>query len=452
MLLLFSSVLGLVFTGCGEMNSLMAFQEKVDKAVAERKASSKSIAVSDDGASLVMHHSYFDYLVKVPYFNVLSKVEQDEVLRIFRSVDLGFFAEFINYHYDNIRQEENSYSYVVDNVRYILSLPETGSASVVMKFLLLSAVGKMKFLSKRNIDLFFVESDRVMKTLDSVKETGRKISLEKIFALFDRELSLTIKGPLYLKNSEELFYLRMILVRWLNNAHLSFRETVMMQVVFGHELPAVGKVEDSGFSTGEIRLFSQKFADPLLFHFSQDHSRPFDPVKILFNDSLTEGLADTTLQEFMAYSQFFDWTPPLIDGKQGKSSCSLKEFKKKFFMDFSKLDRSSYIDFFVNNAVSEVYLQDGENVLVGSRSVRKDDELFMNNAGDYYFLFCLLNGDKDRFIDFMKVLNLGLPFQAFSKSDRYGFLNMVKEYSESEEFIPASLLFGLYGLDALLSD
>lgn len=43
------------------------------------------------------------------------------------------------------------------------------------------------------------ESDRVMKTLDSVKETGRKISLEKIFALFDREFSLTINIPLYLK-------------------------------------------------------------------------------------------------------------------------------------------------------------------------------------------------------------------------------------------------------------
>lgn len=452
MLLLFSSVFGLIFTGCGEMNSLMAFQEKVDKAVAERKASSKSIAVSDDGASLVMRHSYFDYLVKVPYFNVLSKVEQDDVLRICRSVNTDFFAEFINYNYDNVRQEENGYSYVVDNVRYILSLPETGSDSVVMKFLLLSAVGKMKFLSKRNIDLFFVESHRVMKTLDLVKETGRKLSLEKIFALFDRELSLTIKGPLYLKNSEELFYVRMILVRWLNNAHLSFREIVMMQVVFGHELPAVGKVEDSGFSTREIHLFSQKFADPLFLHFSQDRSTPFDPVKILFNDSLTEGLADTTAAELVAYLQLFDWMPPLINGKQGKSLCSLKEFKQKFFMDFSKFEKSSYIDFFVNNVVNEIYLRKGDRVKVYSRFMRKDDELFMNNAGDYYFLFCLLNGDKDRFIDFMKVLNLDLPFRAFSKSDQYAFLTMVKEYSELDYFIPAYLLFGLHGLDSLLSD
>lgn len=447
MLLLFSSVFSLIFTGCGEMNSLMAFQDEVDKAVSERKASSKSIAVSDDGASLVMRHSYFDYLVKVPHFNVLSKVEQDEVLRIFRSVDLDFFAEFINYHYDNIRQEENGYSYVVDNVRYILSLPETGSASVVMKFLLLSAVGKMKFLSKRNIDLFFVESDRVMKTLDLVKETGRKLSLEKIFSFFDRGLSLTIKGPLYLKNSEGLFYLRMILARWLSNKELSFREIVMMQAVFRHELPAVGKPTESGLSARELDLFSD-IVNYLLTYFSRSYDNSFDPVKILFDDTLTDGLADTTLQEFMTYSQFFDWTPPLIDGKQGKSSCSLKEFKQKFFMDFSKFEKSSYIDFFVNNVVNEIYLCKGDRVKVDSRFMR----LFVNNAGDYYFLFCLLNGDKDRFIDFMKVLNLGLPFQAFSKSDQYGFLNMVKEYSESEEFIPASLLFGLYGLDSLLSD
>lgn len=68
------------------------------------------------------------------------------------------------------------------------------------------------------------------------------------------------------------------------------------------------------------------------------------------------------------------------------------------------------------------------------------------------FLFCLLNGDKDRFIDFMKVLNLDLSFRAFSKSDQHAFLTMVKEYSELDYFIPAYLLFGLHGLDSLLSD
>lgn len=408
--------------------------------------------MSENGQSLVIRHSYFSYLVRVPYFHHLSKVEQDDVLRIFRSVNIDFFAEFINYHYDNIRKEENGYSYVVDNVRYILSLPESGSASVIMKFLMISAVGKMRFLSKRNVDLLFAERDRVMQVLDRLKTSGKKISLDKLLNVFDREFMFEVEAQMYWNISEELFYVRMILARWLSNKELSFREIVMMQVVFGHELPAVGKVGDSGFSTGEIRLFSQKFAGSLLLHFSQDRNTLFDPVKILFNDSLTEGLADTTLQELMAYLQLFDWTPPLINEKRGKSFCSLKEFKKKFFMDFSKFEKSSYIDFFVNNVVNEIYLYKGDRVKVDSRFMRKDDELFMNNAGDYYFLFCLLNGDKDRFIDFMKVLNLDLSFRAFSKSDRYAFLTMVKEYSELDYFIPAYLLFGLHGLDSLLID
>ena len=430
------------------MNSLVAFQESVDKAVSERKGSSKSIAVSENGQSLVIRHSYFSYLVKVPHFHHLSKSEQDDILRICRSVNTDFFAEFIGYHYDNIRQEENGYSYVVDNVRYILSLPETGSASVVMKFLLLSAVGKMKFLSKRNIDLFFVESDRVMKTLGSVKETGRKISLEKVFAFFDREFSLSIKDPLYRKNSEGLFYLRMILARWLSNKELSFREIVMMQAVFRHELPAVGKPTESGLSEGELRKFLDIVA-LLLSYFSRSYDNSSDPVKVLFDDTLTDGLADTTLQELIAYLQFFDWVPPMLNEEKRANLCSLKKFKKEFSVDFSKFDRESYVNFFMNNVVDEVYVED-ESSTGYSRSSGEEKEFFVNSAGDYYFLFCLLNGDEERFIDFMRVLEIDLAFQYFDENLRYRFLTMVKEYSEDEEFISASLLFNLYDIGSLL--
>lgn len=408
------------------MNGLDDMQFEVDQAIAEI-ADSASVTVSKSGQTFIMSQPYFSFLVKVPYFRRLTRAEKAEVKRIFHQVNVNFIAQQVQYHYDNDREKKNGYSYVVDNLRYILSLPEPDDESLFVKFLMIASLGKMKFLSKRNIDLIFVERETVMKR--ALSEEGACVPLEEILNFFDK-VTITHTRILYPKSAEGLYYLGITFLRWARTGNMSLREVIMRQEVFGVELPPMGDLPMSVSVNMFIRSFFEKCS-------RLSNNGSFDPVKVLCDKRQSDGLIDATVEDVEDYLSFFRWESGLV-GNGKRSVCSFSDFKEGFHLEkekFSVLYAGVYADF---------PLREGDDE-------GNDNLLSLQKEG--FFLFCLLKGDEAKFSDLFNAIleNVG-TFNAMTSEQTYDFLNMVREYGECDYLIPVSLLSGLHGLDEVFVD
>lgn len=386
------------------------------------------IKVVEKEQALVMSNNYYEFLFKVPYFHHLSKGEKAEVKRIFEQVLMNGISHLAHYHYDNVRVRENGVSYVVDNLRHILALPGVDEAAYTVKFLLIASLGKMKFLSKRNIDLIFVERETMMSGLLLKNGTRKRVYLKSVLILFDR-ISVSSDALLYSENSEVVYYLGMTFVRWARLGGMSLREVITHQEVFGIEIPPMG---DASLSIS-MNMFISSFLEP----FSLPYNSSLDPVKVLCNKKKYDGLIDATVEDVEDYLSFFRWESGLVENGK-RSVCSFSDFKEGFHLEkekFSDLYAGVYADF-------PLWLRDDEG-----------NPNLLSLQKKCFFLFCLLKGDEEKFSDLFNAImeNAGM-FRTMTSEQTYDFLNMVREYGECDYLIPVSLLSGLHGLDEVFVD
>lgn len=106
-----------------------------------------------------------------------------------------------------------------------------------------------------------------------------------------------------------------------------------------------------------------------------------------------------------------------------------------FVFDSLMLDPKIYYDFFRVKVVNYFSLKDVNDVIV------------RNIAGEFYWLFCLLKGDEEKFLDFLGCTSLRYPVRSLSVPRFRNLLTMVKAYSELDYFVPASLMFNLYDIN-----
>lgn len=388
------------------------------------------IKAVEKGQALVLIDRYYGLLFKLPYFHHLTRVEKAEVKRIFQQVLMNIDIRLAHYNYDDIRVSENELSYVVDNLRHILALPELDKASYIIKFLLIAGLGKMKFLSKRNIDLVFVERETVMGWL---KRDGRRksFSLESVLFFHDR-IAVSSESLLYSKNSEAVYYLGMTFARWARAKNMSLREVFMQQEAFGIETPPMGN--------SSLNAPMNMFIGSFLSSFFLPYNVSLDPMKTLFDKNHSHGLVDATMEDFTDFLSFFPWQSSFNGTKASHSAHSFSKFQEQFPRKKERFD----------DPFEKVYAELPSGVL------NDDDEsnghlLFFKEK--CFFLFCLLNGDEEKFFEVSNAItNNTKSFYRMSSQSTYDFLNMVKEYAEYEYFLPMSLLSALHGLDDVFVD
>lgn len=106
-----------------------------------------------------------------------------------------------------------------------------------------------------------------------------------------------------------------------------------------------------------------------------------------------------------------------------------------FVFDSLMLDSKIYYDFFRVKVVDYFSLKD------------VNYEMLRNVAGEFYFLFCLLKGDEEKFLDFLECTSLGWVVHNLCMLHFRNLLTMVEAYSELDYFVPASLMFNLYDIN-----
>ena len=114
-----------------------------ERTVSVEKGSLKSVAPFPP-------HYIQNEVIAINGFSRLSPNEKTECLRIMNNKRCRIF-----YNYDNDNTKENSSIYVLKNLRDILQLPNDGVESDFLKYAMIASLGKMRFLSSRNIDLLY---------------------------------------------------------------------------------------------------------------------------------------------------------------------------------------------------------------------------------------------------------------------------------------------------------
>lgn len=379
------------------------------------------ISMNDNNKYFIMNHTYYTYLVKLPHFSVLSAAEQAEVRRIFHEVPTDVIMAHATYHYENHRQKENGFSYIAENIKHILSLPETDKDSIIAKFLMIATLGKMKFLSKRNIDLIFAERRNIVRFLQANKAAGKNSTLTELF-----ESLLPVLKETHTANMTEMdFYIKMTLSRWFSEDSLTLHEVIMKQEIFAHELDPVSHKTHHRLDFTLRNLVK----DFLLV--VKDSGNEATPWKGLFEESKSfsrfKGYINSTIKDVYVHRSLFENNYSPLNRDSSDRYLSFLDLKNHFPVEW--VDVSQYIE-----CISQV----------SSRRVSSDLDKAIFEAP--YFLYCLLRGDNEKFVQLKKVLD-NSSFQQLAFNRYVDFLEMVKAYSEESSNTPLSLIFQLYDFE-----
>lgn len=355
-------------------------------------------------------------------FSRLSPNEKTECLRIMNNKEFRIF-----YDYNNDNTKENSSIYVLKNLRHILQLPNDGVESDFLKYAMITSLGKMRFLSSRNIDLLYA----LRKFVYSVYK-----GFDDYYEGFDDEKTLGIELPylfgslllgkrrrlentkLYGNQAEARWYVFLTLQRWHNSQNFTLREIIKQQETLKE------KLEDfaiNNFDRDKISLFEE-----VVMRMSAKKDKDFSFLEPSDNEP------DNELEKHLL----------------GLLDCNSKEFG--FFALLIKKDSGLSIQDFVElylprNALSKVSTSECFNRL--RKIIVKED--FPTIGLSYalaLFVYCFLD-DEEKFVPLFdrtelfkhdrEIVDNGLSLE---------FLDFLKDYSHEGNEIPLSLLMGLYGL------
>lgn len=356
-------------------------------------------------------------------FSRLSPNEKTECLRIMNNKKFRIF-----YNYDNDNTKENSSIYVLKNLRHILQLPNDGVESDFLKYAMITSLGKMRFLSSRNIDLLYALRKfaySVYKGFDDYYEGSNDdektlgIDLTYLFGnlLLGKRCRL-VNTKLYGNQAEARWYVFLTLQRWQNSQNFTLREIIQQQETLKE------KLEDftiNTFDRDKISLF-EKVVMRMSAKKDKDFSflEPFDDEPDNELEKYLLGLLDCTSREF------------------GFFTLLIKEDFGLSIQDFVEL-------YLPRNALSKISVSECFNRL---RKIIVKEE-FPKIGLSYalaFFVYCFLD-DEEKFVPLFEQTEL-------FKHDReivdnglsLEFLDFLKDYSREDNEISLSLLMGIYGL------
>lgn len=364
-----------------------------------------------------------DEVIVINGFSRLSPNEKTECLRIMNNKKFRIF-----YNYDNDKTKENSSIYVLKNLRHILQLPNDGVESDFLKYAMITSLGKMRFLSSRNIDLLYALrkfaysvyegfNDYYEGSNDDEKTLG--IDLAYLFGnlLLGKRRKFT-NAKLYGNQAEARWYVFLTLQRWQNSQNFTLREIIQQQEILKENL------EDftiNNFDRDKILLF-EEVVMRMYAKKDKDFSflEPFDNEPDNELEKYLLGLLDCTSREFVFFTLL------------------VKEDFGLSIQDFVEL-------YLPGNALSKISASECFDRL-RKIPVKEDFPTIGLSYALALFVYCFLD-DEEKFVPLFdqtelfkhnrEIVDNGLSIE---------FLDFLKDYSREDNEISLSLLMGVYGL------
>lgn len=356
-------------------------------------------------------------------FSRLSPNEKTECLRIMNNKEFRIF-----YNYDNDNAKENSSIYVLKNLRHILQLPNDGVESDFLKYAMITSLGKMRFLSSRNIDLLYSLRKfaySVYKGFNDYYEgfdDDEKTLVIELPYLFGNLLlgrrNRLVNTKLYGNQAEARWYVFLTLQRWHNSQNFTLREIIQQQEILKE------KLEDFSiniFDRDKISLFEE-----VVMRMSAKKDKDFSFLEPSDNESDNElekyllGLLDCTSRELGFFT--------LLIKKD--SGLSIQDFVE-LYLPRNALSKISTSECF--NRLRKIVVKDGFPAIGLSYALALFVYCFLDDEKKFVPLF----DQTELFKHDREIVDNGLSLE---------FLDFLKDYSREDNEIPLSLLMGLYGL------
>lgn len=400
--------------------------------------------------------------VVLPFFHHLTKAEQQECLRIFHEVDEEL-VECIETTVE-FREHVNGFSYVIDNLRVILQLPNDNNKKLsdFVKFLMIASLRTMKILNKQNIELLFAmrgyfnisstflneSSRKFAKPRRVTKQGGVRKRLEAI--LYDNFNVADFRIELHQDNAALAWYLNFVFFHWKVEPEKTLRTLLQEHAVYCHEL-VVPVVANSVRKTPRNRVTTtmiKRIATEILQQYTTGLVSYSGAIALLNGHKKTDilllrsirGMFDVNLLDFDNYV-FFTYKPTkeiyptspftnlLHEYTTVTCVLSVEEFFEKYPYHVNVDDSEQWSDF-----VHELFntMPDLSSYISISRNL-------------YVFIFQMFDKNEQRFLEWVQnTKHLKAQTQQLIVNSCY--LEFAADFAR-EENIPFSLLLPLYEED-----
>lgn len=382
----------------------------------------QTITVVDNGSILRLVRTFpiydgFSEISVLPYYDHLTENEQNECARLFKDEKLA-----VLYDYDRGNHKQNDSDYIVDNAKYILSLRNDGINSDFVKYAMIVSLGKMTFLSKRNIDLIFSMRGFLYSAYGiKIDKNGKPMLLQEIFSIGKLLKPVVAWNGLYDPFAENKYYSLFTLFRWFRVSDgMSLRDIVKRQKTLGPD------VEEIDLIASQPHFPPRASAEITSMALSKNFGEFFDG-STNSESSQFNGLLDCSTKEAFAYALFGDW--------QNNEGMSLTDFLKQY-------------------SVTEIFYT---VPMVGFMDLVREGPfkrkgLSLNNLSIYtaYFVFCLLNADEGKLFRLIKdttLLETTLPNECCNTD----LLDFVKDYSKVDTHSEIGFLMAYHGLNDFIA-
>lgn len=265
----------------------------------------------------------------LPFFHHLTKAEQQECLRIFHEVDeelvkcIKTTVEF--------REHVNGFSYVIDNLRVILQLPNDNNKKLsdFVKFLMIASLRTMKILNKQNIELLFAMRGYFNISSTFLNESSRKFAKprrvtkqggvrKRLDAVLCDNFNVADFRIDYSESASAMaWYLNFVFFHWKVEPEKTLRTLLHEHAVYRYELsiPVVGIEEMKKPRDRAITRVIERIASEMLHQYSVGLIA-YSDVFSLLNGRKTNvsflrnmmGIFDVNLLDFDNYA-FFTYKP-----------------------------------------------------------------------------------------------------------------------------------------------
>lgn len=391
--------------------------------------------------------------IVLPFFNQLTKTEQEECLRIFDEVDENL-VKYVNTT-PSYRDFTNGFPYVIDNLRIILQLPHDDDRrlSDFVKFLMIASLRTMKILNKQNIELLFALReyfDNTSKFLNPdahrlVKKDSVRKGLEGI--LYDNFNVSDLRIDLHKEMSALAWYLNFVFFHWQTEPEKTLRILLQEHVVYCHEL-IVPVVENSVRKIPRNRATTtmiKRIATEILHQYTTGLVSYSGAIALLNGYKKTDsillrsirGMFDVNLLDFDNYT-FFNYKPDkesllhtvrqtmVAEKDTNRFTLTVEEFFEKYPYHVN-VDDSEQLSGFVQELFKTM----------------PDLSAYIGISPNLYcFIFQLFNKNEERFLEWVSnTKHLKAQTQWLVVNSCY--LEFAADFAE-EGNTPFSLLLPLY--------
>ena len=390
----------------------------------------------------------------LPFFNHLTKIEQEECLRIFHEVDEDL-VKYVNTTIEH-HDQTNGFPYVIDNLRTILQLPHDSDKrlSDFVKFLMIASLRTMKILNKQNIEMLFSLREYFKNTSTFLNPSARRLiqqddgtrkTLSAI--LYDNFNVADLRIELHQDNAALAWYLNFVFFHWKIEPEKTLRTLLQEHAVYCHEL-IVPVVANNVRKTPRNRVTTtmiQRIATEILQQYNTGLVSYSGAIALLNGQKKTDsillrsirGMFDVNLLDFDNYA-FFNYKPD-------KESL-LHTIRQTMVAEKDANRFTLTVEEFFEKYPYRVNVDDSEQLSLFTKELfntMPDLSAYIGISLNLYcFVFQLLNKNEERFLEWVSnTKHLKNQTQWLVVNSCY--LEFASDFTE-EGNTPFSLLLSLY--------